>query len=584
MTKVPLKWGKISSDGKVEINGEDTSVFTSSSPALKVNGSIVANDLTGTTYESYLAWGNKNLSGAISPIDAGCIDEFGHNKLAYLPAECINVAYSTDGGSTWTDYGLTNDQKIALVTTTGNNIYAGKSATPTTETISNLHSRVRIASCTMAKVQKIYTALRKILINFTTSGTSNCKLRVRYRTIANYLSGTETWVTIGTYAVSGWSGWNSIPYLRNFGGNPNTQTGQDGEIELEFWAETVAATVTNKCALIDVRFIGVTNWATPSELARAGHLYTLDTTQNATFPAQVRTSATPSGNTDLTNKAYVDTKVSKSGDAISGNLTVNGSTSVKGLTTQAISASGDITCGNIIIKSSGSDGHVDSVAVGNDAYFGDCNIGGTIGVKGQNSSSHAAAGFHFYKGDNTAICGIRGYNGELQRVNANNSNAFKIIDNEDVSLGADGNKIAKRTSEGYLKATYFNGSSGVEKALFNGATSNIIFCNSDGYFRKLGVRDRVNTLYTGQLSSGSITFSYEHNVFVIRGDVVSGASTYYVNIPYNAIYTTGASYAFTNEANYVTFSMQRNDSTKQVTLTFTGRSSTGRILNVYAID
>lgn len=583
MTKVPLKWGKISSDGKVEINGEDTSVFTSSSPALKVNGSIVANDLTGTTYESYLAWGNKNLSGAISPIDAGCIDEFGHNKLAYLPAECINVAYSTDGGTTWTDYGLTDSQKIALVTTSGPNILAGgSSATPTAETISNLHSRVRIASCTMAKVQKIYTALRKILINFTTNGTSNCKLRVRYRTIANYLSGTETWVTVGTYAVSGWSGWNSIPISRNFGGSPTTQTGQDGELELEFWAETAASTVTNVCKLIDIRFIGVTNWATPSELARAGHLYTLDTAQNATFPAQVRTSVTPSGNTDLTNKAYVDTKVSKSGDTITGNLTVNGSTSVKGLTTQAITASGDITCGNTIIKSNGSNGGINSIAAGDDAYLGDCNIAGIVGVKSKHSGS--GTGFHFYQSDGTAICGIRGYNGELQRVNANNSNAFKIIDNEDVSLGADGNKIAKRTAEGYLKASYFNGSSGVEKALFNGATSNIIFCNSDGYFRKLGVRDRVNTLYTGQLSSGSITFSYEHNIFVIRGDVQSGASTYYVNIPYNAIYTTGASYAFTNETNYVTFSMQRNDSTKLVTLTFTGRSSTGRILNVYAID
>lgn len=244
---------------------------------------------------------------------------------------------------------------------------------------------------------------------------------------------------------------------------------------------------------------------------------------------------------------------------------------------------GDIHSGNIVIKGNGSNGGVDSIVIGDDAYFGDCNHGGTVGVKPM-SSSGDVSGFQFHKGDGTVICGIRGYNGQLERTGANYPDAHKIIDDADVAEENTAGKIVKRTSGGYVKASYFNGSSGVEKALFNGATSNIIFCNSDGYFRKLGVRDRVNTLYTGQLSSGSITFSYEHNVFVIRGDVQSGASTYYVHVPYNAIYTTGASYAFTNEANYVTFSMQRNDSTKQVTLTFTGRSSTGRILNVYAID
>lgn len=48
--------------------------------------------------ESYLTWGGKAIADDVSPIDAACIDEFGHNKLAFLPAECINVAYTTDGG------------------------------------------------------------------------------------------------------------------------------------------------------------------------------------------------------------------------------------------------------------------------------------------------------------------------------------------------------------------------------------------------------------------------------------------------------------------------------------------------------
>lgn len=53
MANVPLKWKKIGSDGKVEINAAENSTFTSSSPALKINGNGV---LTGNfTVESLTA-------------------------------------------------------------------------------------------------------------------------------------------------------------------------------------------------------------------------------------------------------------------------------------------------------------------------------------------------------------------------------------------------------------------------------------------------------------------------------------------------------------------------------------------------
>ena len=238
--------------------------------------------------DSYTIWGGKDLVSDISPDDAGCTDEFGHNKLAFLPAECIEVKYSTDGGTTWTDYGLTDAQKIALVTTTGPGIGAGKSATITASNIANMRGRVRIACGTMAKSGKIYTALKKILINFSTNGATNTKIRIRRRTIANYLSGTETWEDLGTHNIGGWSGWNSYPYSGNFGGNMNSQTGQPGQIEFEFWGETFNSSYGSRCSLSDIRFIGTTNWTMPSELARAGHLYTYDTSQNATFPANVK--------------------------------------------------------------------------------------------------------------------------------------------------------------------------------------------------------------------------------------------------------------------------------------------------------
>lgn len=237
--------------------------------------------------DSYVTWGGKNIRGDITPDDMGCIDEFGHNKLAFLPAECITVEYSTDGGSTWLDYGLTNAQKIAMVTTTGPAVGAGKNTTVTAKNIANLRCRVRIACGTMAKVGKIYTATKKFLINVTTSGAGNTKVKIRRRTIADYLAGAETWTDVGTYDVYGWSGWNSIPYTAGLGGSMTTQTGQVGQIEFEFWGETFNSNYASRLTVTDFRLIGSTNWTMPSELARAGHLYTMDTDQNATFPAKV---------------------------------------------------------------------------------------------------------------------------------------------------------------------------------------------------------------------------------------------------------------------------------------------------------
>ena len=237
--------------------------------------------------DAYVTWGGKSIRGDITPDDMGCIDEFGHNKLAFLPAECIIVEYSTDGGSTWVDYGLTDAQKVALVTTTGPSVGAGKNTTVTAENIANLRCRVRIACGTMAKVGKIYTATKKFLINVSTSGAGNTKVKIRRRTIANYLASTETWTDVGTYDVYGWSGWNSIPYTAGLGGSMTTQTGQVGQIEFEFWGETFNSSYASRLTVMDFRLIGSTNWTMPSELARAGHLYTMDTSQNATFPAKV---------------------------------------------------------------------------------------------------------------------------------------------------------------------------------------------------------------------------------------------------------------------------------------------------------
>jgi len=243
--------------------------------------------------EAYANWGGKNITGNVSPSDMGCIDEFGHNKLAFLPASCVKVEYTINGGSTWLDYGLTDAQKIQITTTSGVSMYIGKGTvsakdgTLTNANCGNYKVRVTISTRDANKVAKLYTASKKWLINVSTNGANGSKVLVEERTIGNYNNNANTWNTVGTYDVSGWSGWNSIPYVKSFGGGSN-QTGQIADVRFTLYITSVnTANVCNAC-MLDFRLIGATNWTCPSELARAGHVYTTDTSQNVTFPASVK--------------------------------------------------------------------------------------------------------------------------------------------------------------------------------------------------------------------------------------------------------------------------------------------------------
>lgn len=243
--------------------------------------------------DAYVTWGGKAIYNAVSPDDAGCIDEFGHNKLAFLPAGCIQVHYSTDGGSTWTDYGLTDAQKIQLVTYGDVSCVTGGATAATSDNVTNLKVRIRIATAASTSTTgtgSVYTDWRKVLL-CVIDPNSDCSMTMRYRTIANYKSGTETWVDSGTtYAVRGGSGWNSIPRPSGwpvFGGNYSNQTTQIGQLEFILSNTKLGSWGSKKGSINSIRMIGLSNWQTPSEMAKTGRLYTVDTAQNATFPKEI---------------------------------------------------------------------------------------------------------------------------------------------------------------------------------------------------------------------------------------------------------------------------------------------------------
>lgn len=98
------------------------------------------------------------------------VPELGANRLAFMPANAVTIEYSRDGGSTWTDYGPTDSQKINLFNGLGASFTIGKATSGAGNIATNKYQlRVNIYTST----GHVYTALNKFVIYLSTSGTNN---------------------------------------------------------------------------------------------------------------------------------------------------------------------------------------------------------------------------------------------------------------------------------------------------------------------------------------------------------------------------------------------------------------------------
>lgn len=259
------KANQLTTPRTIAISGGATGTATSFSGA-----SNISIPITGM-YETYLNWGNQNLSGRVSPIDTAMSEEFSANRLAYMDASKITVEYSRDGGSTWVDYGLTAAQKTGLVTTS-QAIYTGGT---NSNAASNYKVRVNL------NPTNPYMATRKLFIYISTGGVSNAQVLVERKSM-----GGTNYETVTTATISGWSGWNSIPINITFGG---TASWSNSDLRLTFSYNGKSTSYPNaQLQISKIRLYGETAWSAPSNLATNGHLYTYDTSQNATFPANVK--------------------------------------------------------------------------------------------------------------------------------------------------------------------------------------------------------------------------------------------------------------------------------------------------------
>lgn len=238
--------------------------------------------------EAYLSWGGKNFSASYGPIDAAMVPELGANRLAFLKASGITIEYSTNGGSTWTSYNLTDIQKTGIFAK-GTDCYLGNA---NTKEKNNINNQLKI---TINTASNIYTVLNKIAIYMNTNGNTT-QVKIEKATHANPTSFSThlDWTNI-----SGWSGWNilNISDLTTYG-----NSGNQYQIIVFTFKQTAINTKYPSTTIKRIMGFGGVGWTVPSNMATDGHLYNYDNEQNAIFPAQITATQFNGPSTGLTNK------------------------------------------------------------------------------------------------------------------------------------------------------------------------------------------------------------------------------------------------------------------------------------------
>lgn len=250
-------------------------------------------NVTGVS-ESYLTWGGKNFTGSYGPLDAAMISRFGADRMAFAKVAGITIEYSTDSGATWTDYGATDAQKLALFGSGGTyaSLTIGKNSTGSKSLASYM---LRITVDTGAA--RIYTTLNKFAIYVTTNNSSGC-----YCTIEKALQSTPTtYITVvDKQGISGWSGWNiiNVSDITTYG---NTATSQYGRLRFTFGCTGGTSNASYFGLQVkNIMGFGGMGHHTPSNMATHGHLYNWDSSQNATFPAKVTATSFAGSGASLT--------------------------------------------------------------------------------------------------------------------------------------------------------------------------------------------------------------------------------------------------------------------------------------------
>lgn len=232
----------------------------------------------------------KNTAGAIPPIYSGAISGSLEDKTAFLPADGITIEKSTDGGSTWVDYGMDNTSKRHLFAERpyaaslgfGGNIKA------------DLKNKTRV---TIAPSDGRYSNALFLYIFASTNG-HGIQVDIEYSHIG---SKTNFKTYRKSVVIGGWSGPNCIGLPGYTFGGGSGQVDNVYAYRLTFSYSKIGNYSTDTATIGDIRIYGNTNWASTNDMMNAGHLYHWDVDQNVIFSKKVTASSFSGEAGSLTN-------------------------------------------------------------------------------------------------------------------------------------------------------------------------------------------------------------------------------------------------------------------------------------------
>lgn len=278
-------------NGKLTIQKNGTSVATFTA---NQNGDTTANisvptklsELSDRAFsnitsrgESFLSWGGQNFSGSYGPIDACMVPDLGANRFAFIPASAWKIEYSRDSGATWTDYGASDGQKLAL-TSEGVGLSIGKADS------SHKATSAYMLRLTLTTTGVVYSVLNKFLLYVSTNGSSGCYVTIQGRTKSNLDAKNDTWTGfVSKVPISGWSGWNVINVPAGITTHGNS-AGHYAQLRFIFGC-TSSNTAYNGLQIQKLFAYGGVGWTVPSNMAKNGHMYKYDYNQNVSFPKKL---------------------------------------------------------------------------------------------------------------------------------------------------------------------------------------------------------------------------------------------------------------------------------------------------------
>ena len=258
--------------------GENKVVLTSDA-----NGGIKYMDALPRQYVGTTSDGYAN---GLDPMSRALVSTAASNKTFGLPASSITIEYSTDGGSTWTDYGATDTEKISLFSEL--RTFTPRLGKASTTAANQTNCQLRV---TITPTDGRYVAVDSVYVWGSTNG-NTWYMDLDASTVADK----DTFTNIFTgHKLEGWSG-NNIKYFTGFllDGRSSGTASNKYKLRLTF-RQTAIRTSGNYGAptVYDIRFYGDAFHVTPQGAAaqniiKSNHIYSWDASFNTVFPRRIQ--------------------------------------------------------------------------------------------------------------------------------------------------------------------------------------------------------------------------------------------------------------------------------------------------------